>query len=195
MQFKNEIEHQLSKLGFNDSEFFVQINKLEDSKGLIFIDDKKYFSDEHGFDKVEFYIRTNPGEPLTPLVDTVSGGEVSRIMLALKSIIASGDKIPVLVFDEIDTGISGQIARIVGEEMLNLSNNHQILCITHLPQIASLGNNHLCVKKKIHNNRSLTYIENLSIEERIEELAKLIGGKEITLSGLNQAKELLSNPN
>jgi len=178
-RFEKEVESQLVKLGFNHSKFEVKIDKLESCN-------------ETGFDKLEFYIRTNPGEPVSPLVETVSGGEVSRIMLAMKSIMASGDNIPVLIFDEIDTGISGHIARIVGEEMVNLSNNHQILCITHLPQIASLGNTHLAVKKKIVNNRSITYMENLDNDMRVDEIAQLIGGKEVSESGMNQARELLN---
>ncbi|MBN2279969.1 MAG: DNA repair protein RecN [Candidatus Marinimicrobia bacterium] len=177
--FEKDIENQLIKLGFQHSKFEVKINTFETPN-------------ERGIDCVEFYIRTNPGEPMRPLVETVSGGEVSRIMLALKSILAAGDNIPVLIFDEIDTGISGQIARIVGEEMVNLSSNHQILCITHLPQIASLGKTHLAVRKKIVNNRSVTYMENLDEIQRVDEVAQLIGGKEVTESGLNQARELLN---
>ncbi|MFP4548835.1 MAG: DNA repair protein RecN [Fidelibacterota bacterium] len=190
-QFEKEIGKELTKLGFKNSRFEVKLSKLPSDKGLIKIDGQSYYSDQYGLDQVEFYIRTNPGEPMTPLVDTVSGGEVSRIMLAIKSILATGDKIPVLVFDEIDTGISGQVARIVGEEMLSLANNHQILCITHLPQIASLGDSHLSVRKKIVDNRSVTYIKTLDQQERITEIAQLIGGKNITENGLNQARELL----
>lgn len=191
VKFQKAVVERLLKLGFKNSNFVVQFSKVESSKGILEMDGKKYYSDANGFDNIEFFIRTNIGEPLNPLVETVSGGEVSRIMLAMKSIIASGDKIPVLIFDEIDTGISGHIARIVGEEMLNLAQNHQILCITHLPQIASLGNHHLVVKKKIADERSITYIENLDETNRVEEVAKLIAGKEITESGLIQARELI----
>lgn len=189
--FREKIVDNLLKLGFKDSDFSVEFFRSESPKGQVEIDNQRFLSDKTGFDKVEFFIRTNVGEPMAPLADTVSGGEVSRIMLAMKSILASGDKIPVLIFDEIDTGISGHIARIVGEEMLNLSQNHQILCITHLPQIASLGNYHIAVKKKIADHRSLTYIEQLAADQRVEEIAKLIAGKEITESGLSQARELI----
>ncbi len=193
LEFSEKIEQELGKLGFKKSKFQVQLSYVKNTKGIVEIDGNNYDSDQLGMDRVEFFIRTNPGEPITPLIDTVSGGEVSRIMLAMKSIMASGDNIPVLVFDEIDTGISGHIARVVGEEMLNLSKNHQILCITHLPQIASLGNKHLSVKKRTADNRNVTYLENLDESKRIDEIAKLIAGKKITPAGLEQARELLIN--
>ena len=193
IKFQQKVESQLFRLGFKNSKFQVNFTKTQKDSCLICINESKYYPTSSGYDRTEFYIQTNPGEPLTPLVETVSGGEVSRIMLAMKTIMASGDNIPVLIFDEIDTGISGQIARIVGEEMLALSKNHQILCITHLPQVASLGKAHLCVKKRIEANRSAIFMEMLTHNDRIEEIAKLIGGKEITNTGRNQARELLEN--
>src|SRR6056297_2505531 len=127
-----------------------------------------------------------------PLTNIVSGGEVSRIMLAIKSILAEKDRVPILIFDEIDTGISGKIGRIVGEEVKKLSHSHQILCITHLGQIAGLGDDHLAVRKITKNNRNRTKIYRLDAQEKVNEIATLIGGKEITESAKAQAKELLN---
>src|SRR6056297_1503502 len=127
-----------------------------------------------------------------PLANIVSGGEVSRIMLAIKSILADKDRIPILIFDEIDTGISGKIGRIVGEEVKKLSQSHQILCITHLGQIAGLGDDHLAVRKITSNKRNQTKIFRLNYEQRVEEIASLIGGHDITTSAKAKAKELLN---
>ncbi len=182
----------LERLGIKDGDFYVDIQRKKDNKGWAIIENERFDADAFGFDKIRFKICTNPGEPMRPLIDIVSGGEVSRIMLALKSILAEKDQIPVLIFDEIDTGISGPIARIVGEEIEKLSTAHQILCITHLPQIASLGNDHLCVIKETRNNFSFTKMVRLNNHERLREIAKLIGGKHITDSGLQQAKELMN---
>ncbi len=192
VKFEKAVETSLNRLGVIGSKFSIKINHIESNTGLYEFDGKKYNCNELGIDKISFHIRTNPGEPISPLVDIASGGEVSRIMLAMKSILAAGDKIPVLIFDEIDTGISGQIARIVGEEMRKLSKSHQILCITHLPQIASLGDEHFVVRKVSDEKRNTTVIEKLDKINRIHEIAKLIGGKDISESGLSQASELIS---
>jgi len=192
VKFEKAVETSLNRLGVIGSKFSIKINHIESNTGLYEFDGKKYDCNELGIDKISFHIRTNPGEPISPLVDIASGGEVSRIMLAMKSILAAGDKIPVLIFDEIDTGISGQIARIVGEEMRKLSKSHQILCITHLPQIASLGDEHFVVRKVSDEKRNTTVIEKLDKINRIHEIAKLIGGKDISESGLSQASELIN---
>ncbi len=189
--FKTEIEKALSRLGITSADFAAQIEWQPDPNGWVTIDGQKYKVEAAGLDKVVFEISTNRGEPRRPLADIVSGGEVSRIMLAIKAILAGRDQIPVLIFDEIDTGISGKIAREVGEELRNLAKVHQVICITHLPQIAGLGNQHFSVSKVNLDGRSQTRIRKLTNDERVTEIAKLIGGRSISETTLNQARELM----
>ncbi len=144
-----------------------------------------------GADAVEFFISLNPGENQRPLKDVASGGEISRIMLALKTVLARADLIPVMIFDEIDIGISGRIARIVGKNLCQNAENRQIICITHLPQIASLGNTHYLVEKHVEGKRTVTRIRMLSDQERVGEIARLIGGEVVTQTALENARELL----
>jgi len=125
------------------------------------------------------------------LKDVASGGEISRIMLALKTVLARADLIPVMIFDEIDIGISGRIARIVGKNLCQNAENRQIICITHLPQIASLGNTHYLVEKHVEGKRTVTRIRMLSDQERVGEIARLIGGEVVTQTALENARELL----
>ncbi len=188
---EKELQKALSRLGIKGSRFKVHLEYVPDPNGCVHVAGQTYKGDSTGVDKIAFEISTNPGEPLKPLISIISGGEVSRIMLALKSILAGRDQIPVLVFDEIDSGISGKIAHVVGEELRELGKVHQVICITHLPQIAGLGDDHLSVNKVTKDGRSLTQIERLSKGERVEEIAKLIGGKMITEASLQQARELL----
>jgi DNA repair protein RecN (Recombination protein N) len=140
---------------------------------------------------VEFFISTNLGEELKPLSKVASGGEISRIMLALKSILAKSDRLPVLIFDEIDVGVSGRIAQSVGMSLKILSGFHQVVAITHLPQIAGLADVHFAVYKLDDGVRAQTSIRKLSLDERIEEVAKLMSGAEVTEAGLMGAKELM----
>ena len=147
---------------------------------------------ERGFDEVSFLISTNPGEPLMPLEKVLSGGELSRIMLALKCVFAEKDEIPTLIFDEIDTGISGAVAQRVGEKMYQLSKTHQVLCITHLPQIAVLSDYHYFVAKKIDNNKTFTNIRILSKEEKELEISKMLAGDDVTEATLNNVKEMIN---
>jgi DNA repair protein RecN (Recombination protein N) len=150
----------------------------------------QYFS-ENGFDKIEFLISTNPGEELKPLSRIVSGGEMSRIMLAFKSILAYYDQIPTLIFDEIDTGISGRTAQIVGEKISSISINHQIICISHLPQIAALADSHFAITKDIVGEKTRTNIVKLSKEDRIKEMARLLGGVDLTDTTIKHAEEMI----
>lgn len=147
---------------------------------------------ERGFDEVSFLISTNPGEPLMPLEKVLSGGELSRIMLALKCVFAEKDDIPTLIFDEIDTGISGAVAQRVGEKMYQLSKTHQVLCITHLPQIAILSDYHYFVAKNIDNNKTFTNIRILSKEEKEIEISKMLAGDNVSESILNNVKEMIN---
>jgi DNA repair protein RecN (Recombination protein N) len=131
------------------------------------------------------------GEEPQQLVTVASGGEISRIMLALKSILAKSDRLPVLIFDEIDVGVSGRIALAVGQSLKNLSAFHQVLAITHLPQIAGLADAHFVVEKSEHGGRTTTSMRRLSLEEQVEEVARLMSGSVVTSAGLEGARELM----
>ncbi len=144
-----------------------------------------------GSDEVEFLISTNPGSiPPRPLGEVASGGELSRIMLAIKTVLADTDDIPTLIFDEIDTGISGRTAQMVSERLSYIAKKHQVLCITHLPQIAAMADTHFEIKKMVENGKTVTKIHKLSEEEQIEELARLLGGAEITDAVRENAREM-----
>jgi len=144
-----------------------------------------------GVDRVEFYVSANAGEDPKPLAKVASGGEISRIMLSLKMILAKSDRLPLLIFDEIDVGVSGRIAQAVGKSMKNLSRFHQVIAITHLPQIAGVADVHFVVEKIESKNRSTTRMRKLSLEERVGEVAKLMSGEEVTDSGRKSARELM----
>ncbi len=145
-----------------------------------------------GSDTVEFFISTNAGEDLRPLARVASGGEISRIMLALKTILARSDRLPVLVFDEIDVGVSGRIAQAVGLSLKNLSRFHQVVAITHLPQIAGLADEHFVVRKQEVQGRTVTTMHRLSLRDREHEVARLMSGAEVTEAGLRGARELMN---
>ena len=144
----------------------------------------------NGFDKVTYMISTNAGERPRELAQVASGGELSRIMLALKTVLADKDAIETLIFDEIDTGISGKTAWKVSEKMGILGKGHQIICITHLPQIASMADRHFCIEKKVEDNRSVTDIRKLDEEESTAEVARMLGSASITENVMNNAREM-----
>ena len=143
-----------------------------------------------GRDGITFMISTNPGEPVLPLQQVVSGGELSRIMLAIKTLLADKDQTETLIFDEIDAGISGRTAQKVAEKMRVIGESHQILCITHLPQIASQADYHYLIEKNVENMETTTRIRRLSYEESVEELARMLGGAKITQAVLENAGEM-----
>ena len=191
-----EIIKVLTELGIENSKFDVKIENhplhdANDENGIVRLGKEFYETTSKGIDTVEFYISTNIGEDVKPLVKVASGGEISRIMLALKTILAKSERLPLLIFDEIDIGISGRIAQAVGLSLKNLSKYHQIIAITHLPQIASLANTHYVVEKVEDGKRSFTRMKNLELKERIHEVAKLLSGKEVTEAGLKSARELI----
>lgn len=167
---------------------------LDKSRMNILIEPQDDFN-EKGFDDVTFMISTNPGEPLKSLEKVLSGGELSRIMLALKCVFADKDDIPTLIFDEIDTGISGQVGQRVGEKMYQVSKNHQVLCITHLPQIAILSDHHYFVSKEVKNEKTFTKIRLLSIDEKIYQVATMLGGDSVTNATLENVREMFENSN
>lgn len=144
----------------------------------------------NGFDDAEFLITTNPGEPLKPLGKVASGGELSRIMLAIKTVLADEDAVETLIFDEIDSGISGRTAQMVSEKMNVLGRNHQIICITHLPQIAAMADSHYLIEKSVQNQSTVSTIRRLKEDESIDELARMLGGVEITDTVRSSAREM-----
>ncbi|WP_321385279.1 DNA repair protein RecN [uncultured Enterococcus sp.] len=147
---------------------------------------------EEGLDKVEFYITTNPGEPLKPLVKVASGGELSRVMLALKTIFSKTQGITSIVFDEVDTGVSGRVAQAIADKIYQISSDSQVLCITHLPQVAAVADYQYFISKKIIDGRTETRVSRLSGEERTKEIARMLAGSEITPLTMEHAKELLN---
>ncbi len=146
-----------------------------------------------GIDKLEFLISTNPGEEPKPVSKIASGGELSRMMLAIKTVLSRADFVETLIFDEIDTGISGSAADRVGKKLSQLSADAQILCVTHQAQIAAFADNHLFISKSVHDDRTFTHVASLDDDGRVRELARIVGGEEITDSALNHAKQLLNS--
>lgn len=183
------IENELAYLNMEKARFQVQIQQIEAKDGLSIEDGRAVAFGPNGIDQVEFLIAPNPGEGFKPLVKIASGGETSRIMLALKSVLAAADYVPCLIFDEIDQGIGGRVGTVVGEKLWQLARRHQVFCVTHLPQLAAFGDQHLLVHKKIVDDRTLTEVVNLHGDQRIEELAQMMGG--LNQANLQSARELL----
>ena len=176
-QIQKDIEQQLWDL------------EMKHGKFAIAIEDKKEIS-LHGKDKVEFLISANAGEELKPLAKIASGGEMSRVMLALKTVLAEADSIEVFIFDEIDTGVSGRTAQKVAEKMALIGKSHQIICITHLPQIAAMADHHFLIEKTTQQEKTITTVKPLNEEESAHEIARLIGGAKMTQATWTAAKEL-----
>ena len=175
-----------------DVVFRVALERTEDEDGPVEEDGVRYRADELGMERVEFLISANAGEEPRPLARIASGGEISRVMLALKEIIASGDVVSTLVFDEVDVGISGRIAAAVGSRLQRLgASHHQVIVITHLPQIASLANLHLCVRKRQAGGRTFTEVVELDEAGRKEEIAGLLAGASISDTARQHAREML----
>lgn len=148
---------------------------------------------KYGLDQVEFYISTNPGEPLKELTKIASGGELSRMMLAMKTIFAKAQGVTSIIFDEIDTGVSGRVAQAIAEKISSISGHSQVLCITHLPQVAAIADNHLYVSKKIEDDRTRTAANTLSEASRVEEIARMLSGVETTQAAIDAAHDLRHN--
>lgn len=154
---------------------------------------KEFLSEEaheSGFDAVEFYIATNMGEPLKPLAKVASGGELSRMMLAMKTIFSKSQGITSIIFDEVDTGVSGRVAQAIANKIYMVAVHSQVLCITHLPQVAAMADNHLYISKSVENDRTKTHVNALETTEKVEEIARMLAGTEITKLTLEHAKEL-----
>jgi DNA repair protein RecN (Recombination protein N) len=178
---EKNITDELENLEMKNSEFKVN---------LLYSDNETNFT-KNGLDCAEFLISSNIGEPLKPLSKIASGGEMSRIMLAIKTILANVDSIPTLIFDEIDTGISGKAAQKVGEKLSYISKNHQVLCVTHLSQLACMADNHLLIEKNSNGENTFTTVRSLHSKGRIEEIARIIGGSDITTLAIKHADELI----
>ena len=176
-KLSGEIADALLDLNFLDSQFEIKVTSDEENMK------------QSGYDDIEFFISTNPGEALKPLNQVASGGEMSRIMLAIKSVCAN-DSTATLIFDEIDTGISGRTAQKVSEKMSRIAKEHQVIVVTHLPQIAAMADTHFEISKSVNNGRTITSIETLSEEGKIKELARMLGGVTITDKVLENAKDM-----
>jgi DNA repair protein RecN (Recombination protein N) len=179
---------ELADLRMAAANFAVDFKTLPDENGLPFGDERIAFGDL-GFDQVEFMLAPNPGEGLKPLVKVASGGETSRMMLALKNVLARADEVPSLIFDEIDQGIGGRIGMVVGEKLWQLGRAHQVFCVTHLPQLAAFGDQHLQVQKSLENGRTKTSVMPLEKESRLLELAQMLG--DVGEGTLRSAHEIL----
>jgi DNA repair protein RecN (Recombination protein N) len=177
-QFSTTVESELQDLAMEKTRFEAHIEPKE--------------PDASGADKVEFLIAPNPGEPLRSLARIASGGEISRVMLAIKSAMSRQDPLPTMVFDEIDAGVGGRTASVLAEKLSLLAQSAQIICITHLPQIASRAASHYYIEKRVSEGRTVTDVTPLSKDERVDELARMLGGKQVTETALKHAREMLN---
>lgn len=190
------IENELRDLGMANAKFGVALNRVPDANGLV-VGEERFAFESSGIDRVEFMVSPNPGEPLKPLAKIASGGETSRMMLALKAVLGAADRTPTLIFDEIDQGIGGRIGTVVGKKLWGLTaaqngavqHTHQVICITHLPQIAAYGDAHFHIRKAIVDDRTVTLAEALQDKKRIDELAGMLGA--VTDTNRASVKELL----
>ncbi len=188
----SKVVAELGSLKMPQTEFQAVIQRLAaDKKSKSYLTAKEYTITESGIDRATFMIGPNPGEELKPLASIASGGELSRVILALKAILAETDAVETIVFDEVDAGIGGGTAEVVGRKLRELARHHQIICITHLPQIAKFGEHHFSISKHVNAGRTLTAIRPLSKEDRHREIARMLGGEEITQTTLDHARELL----
>lgn len=189
-ELARSVEAQLADLGMEQAHVAVDLQRTPDPEG-VYVGEETFACDERGIDRIEFLISPNPGEPLKPLVKVASGGETSRVMLALKTVLAIADETPTLIFDEIDQGIGGRVGGVVGRKLWALAHQaeHQVLCVTHLPQIAGYGDLHFHVTKEVTGNRTLTSVRPLDGEGRVEELAQMLGS--LSESTQRSAREIL----
>ncbi|HOO72664.1 MAG TPA: DNA repair protein RecN [Spirochaetota bacterium] len=190
---EKQVIKELSDLGMAGTVFRISIKRELSPDGEIEADNKRYVLYPHGLDRVEFLLSANQGEDLRQLRKVASGGEMSRIMLALKNVILSADIVDSLIFDEVDAGISGKVAEIVGRKLKKLSQNRQVLVITHLPQIAAMSDNHFSVQKGRSGDRISTVVKRLSDREKVHEVARLLAGEKVTDLSVKHAEEMILN--
>jgi DNA repair protein RecN (Recombination protein N) len=189
----DDVKKELAELSMGQVDFIVTITQEPSPEGIPFPDGSSYKFNNNGVDDVAFLASTNPGEPAKALDKIASTGEISRFMLALKSALAEADTIPVLIFDEIDIGIGGRSGEVIGRKLWKLSRHHQVICVTHLPQIAAFADAQYRVSKQTVGDRTVSHIESLDSEMRFKELAMMIGGSKYTESALNAARELIES--
>lgn len=188
LRLAEEIDSELGDLRMAGAKFGVD-QHWEDSQDGVPISDRQVAFYPTGLDRIEFLVAPNPGEGLKPLAKIASGGETTRLMLALKNVLANADRMPTLIFDEIDQGIGGRVGAVVGSKLWKLSRDHQVLCITHLPQLAAFGDQHFSVEKRIEGGRTTTIVHPLKDRKRVSELALMLGGE--TDANLKSAQALL----
>jgi DNA repair protein RecN (Recombination protein N) len=187
---ENKLSAEVADLGMAKSKFKITFSVEEDPDGLPW-EGMKVRPGPHGFDRAEFLLAANPGEPPRPLAKIASGGELSRVMLAIKTIMAAHDAVPTLIFDEVDAGIGGRAAQAVAAKLAQISRFHQVICITHLPQIASMGDVHFQIRKEVREEKTYTEVVRLFPEQRVEELGRMLAGQAVTPAVLEHANELL----
>ncbi|MEB1806533.1 MAG: DNA repair protein RecN [Bacillaceae bacterium] len=180
LQLSDAVHQQLQALYMEKTKFTIEMNKIPNGRFT-----------EDGVDTAEFYISPNPGEPLKPLSKVASGGEISRIMLAMKTIFSTGQGVTSLIFDEVDTGVSGRVAQAIAEKIYQIASKSQVLCITHLPQVAAMADQHLYISKQQIEERTKTNVRQLTNEEKVHEVARMISGVEVTELTKEHANELL----
>jgi DNA repair protein RecN (Recombination protein N) len=174
-ELEGGVERELNDLSMSGAQFAVDFQYHPDPDGVVLENGERVAFDSTGLDRVEFLIAPNPGEGLKPLVKIASGGETSRLMLALKNVLAQADDIPTLIFDEIDQGIGGRVGMVVGEKLWQLGRRHEVLCVTHLPQLAAFGDQHFRVRKMVEEGRTTTQVDQLTDSSRLDELALMLG--------------------
>jgi DNA repair protein RecN (Recombination protein N) len=195
-QLSEAIESTMADLNMRGTTFTAKIERHQDPDGLLVDGDVpfpsgRYAFDASGIDQVEFLISPNPGEDLRPLARIASGGESSRLFLAIKSILFEADATPILVFDEVDAGIGGRSGYVVGEKLWDLSRHHQVICITHLPQIAAYADAHFSIGKKVRSGRTETFVTHLEGEELLKELSEMLGGPAVSKAHRESARQIL----
>jgi DNA repair protein RecN (Recombination protein N) len=190
-KLKREMEREVKSLGMPETVFEVRFVTQDDKPDAppFFIAGKRLT--ESGMDQVEFYFSPNPGEPVKPLAKIASGGELSRLMLALKALVLTPGEVSTLLFDEVDAGVGGRVAEIVGKKLKQVAVRHQVITVTHLPQVAALADTHLVVRKEIEKGRTFTRVEKLSERERIGEVARMLAGVKVTDQARRHAEEMV----
>jgi DNA repair protein RecN (Recombination protein N) len=191
INLEKALETELMHLSMAGARFKVDFSEHQSDDGVLLKDGRRVTFDSSGLEHVEFLVAPNPGEGLKPLVKIASGGETSRLMLAIKNVLAQADRIPTLIFDEIDQGIGGRVGLVVGKKLWELARRHQVLCVTHLPQLAAFGEQHWRVLKAIRDGRTETQVESLRGDDRLVELAQMMG--EVSEGTRQSARELLES--
>ena len=190
--FGKKVITQLATLRMSQTEFKASLQAIAaDEKTHPYLTANHHTISETGTDRATFLIAPNIGEALKPLASIASGGELSRVVLALKALLARTDSVETVVFDEVDAGIGGGVAEVVGKKLADLANHHQVICITHLPQIAKFGDQHYRISKQVSKGRTHTSIDLLGEEDRTKEIARMLGGEKITQATLEHAREML----